>query len=437
MAEVQSMTSFADSINLVIAGIGLALCLSGLSQALIDQYMERKTRRYFIAFFSVLIAYALSNLLGQFTEGRPGFWWVLISRLFMFLQSLFSALLMPMLTAFLIESAGDEQWRKRTAFRVSLALFLIYLGLLIYTQFSTTIYFFDESSVYHRGPWYPVLLIPPVLLMAVNMVAYWNRRSRFSKKQRIAFSAYLLGPTVAMLIQMSFFGLYTILLGTTISAFFMFAYVQSDSIKRYAMQEQENLQLRTDIMLSQIQPHFLYNSLGAIQQLCKNDTEARDAIGKFSRYLRGNMDSIDQNKPIPFTSELEHTRIYLELEQMRFGDELNVEYDLTCTDFLIPTLALQPLVENAVHYGVRGSETGKGTVTIATREKTDRYEITVSDDGPGFDPDVEKRDGRSHIGIRNVRERLMRTCGGELIVESEPGRGSRATIVLPKGDSEC
>lgn len=95
---------------------------------------------------------------------------------------------------------------------------------------------------------------------------------------------------------------------------------------------------------------------------------------------------------------------------------------------------LQPIVENAVRHGARGTERDVGTVAISTREFPDRYEITVTDDGPGFDPanHKPKNDGRAHIGIQNVRERLRSVCGGELRIESKPGEGTRATLVLPK-----
>ena len=91
------------------------------------------------------------------------------------------------------------------------------------------------------------------------------------------------------------------------------------------------------------------------------------------------------------------------------------------------------LTEYAVRHGIRGSASGTGTVTISTRETDDCYEITVSDDGAGFDPAAPASDdGRSHIGLNNVRERLRRVSGGELRIVSAPGQGCRATIILPK-----
>ena len=194
---------------------------------------------------------------------------------------------------------------------------------------------------------------------------------------------------------------------------------------------------RIQIMMTQIQPHFLYNSLTVIQELCRSDpAQAEAATVQFANYLRGNMDALQTNTPIPFGQELEHTRQYMALEEMRFEDKLTVRYDIQCESFVLPNLTLQPIVENAVRHGVRGNADGRGEVVIATRETPDRYEITVKDNGPGFDPEKQPKDqGSSHVGIQNVRQRLAQMCGGELKIESIPGAGTCVTIALPKEEN--
>ena len=188
-------------------------------------------------------------------------------------------------------------------------------------------------------------------------------------------------------------------------------------------------------MLSQIQPHFLYNSLTVIKHFCRRDPElAEKAVVDFSTYLRGNMDSLNIDVPIMFETELKHTNAYLSLEKLRFEDNLQIKYDIECTDFSLPPLTLQPIVENAVRHGVRETDDGKGTVTIATRELDDRYEITVSDNGNGFDPQQHPETDKPHIGIENVRYRLKNMCGGTLAFDSVIGQGTVATISVPKGD---
>lgn len=206
-----------------------------------------------------------------------------------------------------------------------------------------------------------------------------------------------------------------------------------EQAEEYRQQELKNEQLKTDILLGQIQPHFLFNVLYVIQEICHVDPEkAADAINEFSKYLRHNMDSLSINSPIHFTDELEHTRHYVSLQQLRFGGALVVEYDLGCTDFYMPTLTLQPIVENAVRYGVRKTSTGEGTVIIQTRAYPSHYEVKVIDNGPGFDPNERKEDGLSHMGLNNVKERLQRISDGKLEIMSELGKGTIVTMMLPK-----
>ena len=202
--------------------------------------------------------------------------------------------------------------------------------------------------------------------------------------------------------------------------------------------EKELEENRIQLLMSQIQPHFLFNVLSSIEELCYRKPEfAAKAAEQFAEYLRMNLDMLKRTRPILFSKELEHVKIYLWLEQMRFGDDLHVVYDIETERFELPALSVQPLAENAVRHGLMGRE-GVCTIEIRTREYEDCYEICVEDDGAGFDPSVKTKDGKSHIGIVNVRSRLESQMGkgASLIVDSEPGKGTRAVIRLPKEVNE-
>ncbi len=200
----------------------------------------------------------------------------------------------------------------------------------------------------------------------------------------------------------------------------------------YQQLQKELYESRVAIMVSQIQPHFLYNSLSSIAMMCTIDPEtAQEATVTFADYLRGNMDSLKQKTPVPFTKELEHLKKYLYIEKLRFGKKLNIVYDIQSDAFVLPQLSVQPLVENAVKHGI-SRKRGGGTLTIATRETEDSFEVIVSDDGNGFDTTEVKNDGRSHIGMDNVRRRIKEMCGGSVRIESKIGEGTVATVTLPK-----
>ena len=196
--------------------------------------------------------------------------------------------------------------------------------------------------------------------------------------------------------------------------------------------EKELIQANINTMVSQIQPHFLYNALGTIRALITIDPQkAGDVVDHFSRYLRSNMESLTQRDMIPFEQELEHVRNYLYIEKVRFGNKLNVEYDLMTKEFLCPGLSLQTMVENAVKHGL-GDKKGGGTVQIKTIEDRAAFYIVVEDDGVGFDMKQKPSDGRTHVGMENTKQRLRDMAHGELIIESTVGVGTRVTMKLPK-----
>lgn len=182
--------------------------------------------------------------------------------------------------------------------------------------------------------------------------------------------------------------------------------------------------------MSQIRSHFVFNILNAISGMCKYDPEKADeTIVRFARYLRNNIDIMEDDKMLPFETELQHLEDYVVLEQVRFGDRLNFVTDLEVTDFMIPPLVLQPIVENAIKHGITTKQ-GGGTILLSTWEEDGNIMIGVDDDGVGFDttqPTSEKS-----IGLKNIRFRLQHLVQGTLTIKSEPGKGTKAVITIPR-----
>ncbi len=187
---------------------------------------------------------------------------------------------------------------------------------------------------------------------------------------------------------------------------------------------------RIKAMISQIKPHFIYNTLGSICQLCLEQPEkAAELTRDFSQYLRGNFSELENSKPVLLSKEMEHVKHYVNIEQVRFPD-ITVDFDIRCDNFFLPALSVQPLVENAIKHGLMGLESG-GRVTVSAYETDTEYCVKVSDNGVGFDVNAQP-DGNRHIGIKNIRERISAICGGGLTVESTPGSGTTAVIYIPK-----
>ncbi len=208
--------------------------------------------------------------------------------------------------------------------------------------------------------------------------------------------------------------------------------VNRKAVARMEKLDKELEESRIAVMLTQIQPHFLYNCLNTIYYLCGKDAAmAQQAISDFSDYLQINLKSLNQKHLVLFTKELKHVKTYLKLEQLRFEDDLHIVYQIGPDNFSIPALSLQPLVENAVKHGICPKE-GGGTVTIETWETKEDFVIAVKDDGVGFDVQSIIEEGGKHIGIDNVRRRLWAMSKAILEIDSLPGKGTTATIRIPK-----
>ena len=201
--------------------------------------------------------------------------------------------------------------------------------------------------------------------------------------------------------------------------------------KTLISRELELSKSRVQLLTEQISPHFIFNSLQTIEGICDTEPEnVKPALDVFSSYLRGNLESLTMDEMIPFSKELEHTEAYIKLEKMGGGKDFEVEYRLAAENFMLPPLVLQPLVENAVRYGVGASSEG-GKVIIETTDMPDRIVIRVINEAHGDSGLTAQQKRRKSIGLNNVRERIETQCNGTLKLETADDM-TTATIELPK-----
>lgn len=292
----------------------------------------------------------------------------------------------------------------------------------------------DSNGVYHRAPLF--MWSQTYLAVGLFIVVMGFFLSKASIKEKLITASFVLIPVANQFITRYSFGLSTEFAAMLISIVLVFGVVVAKREKALIATEKELYESKVKVMVSQIQPHFMYNALSSIAMLCKIDPDtASQATITFAQYLRGNMDSLKETAPIPFEKEMEHLKKYLYIEKLRFGKKLNIEYDIQATDFVLPQLTIQPLAENAVKHGI-SKKKGGGTLTIATRETETAYEVIVSDDGTGFDVNEKKKDdGRSHIGMENIKRRLKEMCNADVVITSVIGEGTVARIILPKEDN--
>lgn len=349
---------------------------------------------------------------------------------------IFDTLSYAMEGVFQIAAAGYfyEYFRMKTNISRRYYRFWVGLGicailLAIIAAFTGLYARFDANNQYIQQKTFWLSHLFTCIMMASMLHVISRDKKAYDRRELISLWFYSGVAMACYVLEVVYADLWVAQTGLAASLILLYINIQ---LQVRQEQQAELVEARIAIMLSQIQPHFLYNSLTAIDRLVYlNPGEAHEAIATFSDYLRVNMDALKQKTPILFEKELEHVRQYLYLEQLRFGTRLRIIYDIQAESFCLPVLTVQPIVENAVRYGVTKRPEG-GTVTIRTEETPELVRITIADDGIGFAVDQRPEDARSHLGIANVRSRLADMCGGTLNIESSPGSGTTAMIEIPK-----
>ena len=431
------MNGWDDFSYFFIIGATELLSALGLWLTAIMPEIDQVSKRFFRSFFIVLMLCDFAGL----ADTLLSFYYPVPNAVIRFIQvpeCLLLVLPLPMLAFFLVYCCGENMRRSRLL-RTVLGLWAGYFVLVTSGLFTDVFYFVTPDRQTHRGPWYPLMLLPAIGIVLLNLAFVIRRRKLLSRKVYLSFLIALLPITVTVLVQL--FVDVILLMGVCIVLFVlsMYGFILSDQVERdlrrqreIARQQREIAQQHAGILVLQMRPHFIYNTMMSIYCLCSQDPEkAQQVILDFTTYLRKNFTAVASDAPIPFSSELEHTRAYLAVEQAQYAKSLSVDYDTPHTFFRVPPLTLQPIVENAVKHG-RDSD-GLLRISVRTRKTDTGSEITVSDNGRGFDL---TDDGGVHIALNNIRQRLEMMCGGTLTITPNDGGGTVVTLTVPDRAAE-
>jgi len=329
-------------------------------------------------------------------------------------------------------AAGQNRKTERL---IRIPLFAV-CALDLISSFTGWVFYIDDGGRYSLGElfWIQGVVTFAYLLVPTVQAAYAAVRTREAKKRReyATYVVYICICSAVVAVEDFIPTVPVFALGVFAAIQILFLTLYLDKEYALAKQERELTEAQVGVVLSQLQPHFLFNALMAIQDLCHGRApEAEQTVVEFAEYLRGNIDSLRCRGTIPFSRELKHTKNYLSLENRRFAGKIRVEYDIRAENFGVPALTLQPIVEHAVRYGVTQRVEG-GSIRICSEETDDAYRVRVEDDGVGFDPENAKPEESGNSGIGNVRARLREMCGGSLRVASKPGEGTAVEIAIPK-----
>lgn len=197
-------------------------------------------------------------------------------------------------------------------------------------------------------------------------------------------------------------------------------------------QEWESQQLKRKLLLSRIQPSFIFNTLSTIAHLTKSDQEmAYQTTVTFADYLRNNLDTLSNPGIIPFAKELEYIKGYVDIQSLCYREKLKVIYEIDTLDFSIPALSIVPFIKLSVTTGL-ATKVGGGYVLLKTTETDDNYCITIKDNGLGYLQDDRKEKNEEYFIMESIKERIENDVHGHCLFESTPGEGTTITITIRK-----
>ncbi|MBR7045656.1 MAG: histidine kinase [Lachnospiraceae bacterium] len=387
----------------------------------IDPYIQQKQRRIML----LIIVLCLSLIVQNLWENE-----LFVSRSHLALKNFLSAYGYSVRPVFLVLflSVVWPEGKKWPAWTLAGINALLYFSS-PFTKLCFEIRASDFAALW--GPlWLSCILVSGALLLQLLVLTIIRFRETQKLEQLIPVSVALviavsvaLDMHVGMLPQPVAFLTMAIVIGSVF--YYIWLHLQ------FVRQHENDLMAsqRIQIMMTQIQPHFLFNALNTIRALYAKDPPLADqTLEDFSTYLRQNLESLNSSQLIPFERELEHTRLYAEIEVLRFPDA-RVEYRIEDDQFEIPALTIQPLVENAIRHGIRYRK--DGLVTITARRDSGWHQITIQDNGVGFDTKEQKSAGGTHVGLINVKDRIEQMCRGTMAVKSEIGKGTSVTLRIP------
>ena len=417
MTNINEMSLLNVSLLVFSALVTLFLLIGAITD------MNRKSR-----FMSSFIILLISNILMQL--GEAGIWFfagklenIVLLNISAMMSMVFSYVLISAYAHCLTEFVCE---RKKVSFvpnYIILAICSIYILLSVISLFNGMFFSFDENGCFVNGQMYGLVIAFDLIVIIIGIFWVMCYRKILTLREISFLISFNVLPLLSMTLQ-RFWEPTPQYMAVTLSLIVIYVLFHGEITRQLA-------DSRISIMLSQIQPHFMHNMLTTIMYMCRTEPEeAEKTVGQFADYLRANMDSLTLKQCIQFETELKHVKTYWSLEEKRFGDKIRAVYDIQENSFMIPSLTIQPIVENAVKHGMRKGK--QLTVTIRTYSDVNNYYVEINDDGRGFDVNAFENDGKSHIGIKNVQQRIKMMCGGELMVNSVPDQGTDSVIKIPK-----
>lgn len=411
----------------IILNNAVTLCLIiGLAVLVFtNKDIDRRSNHYFMVFILIVLFLDIADMVGyylkQFDTYQPA----------RYISSYFGYILRLSALSLVI----NIFFRKKR-FIVGIWIPIIIVAIIAAsTRYTHLMFWFDNSNDFNRGPLGYLPHVISVIYTLTLMVLLIRSYDKIDIREILIVAYIVVSCMLATWVE-SVTHVKFILPGAMIvscALYYIVLYIDvinvRNKLKRKEL-ENELKNSRNVLAMSQIRSHFIFNLLNTVSGMCEYDPhKADESLVRISRYLRNNIDVMTEDKFETFDKSLKHLEDYIVLEQLRFGDKIKYEKDIQVTDFMIPPLILQPLVENAIRHGLLQCKKG-GTIRIRTEKIDKQIYITITDDGAGFDVNGDIRDGA--VGLSNVIFRVENMIKGNLEIRSEINKGTEVIISFPE-----
>ena len=415
MIDVELNKELLMVVPLFVALIGLTAVV------LVDRFIGKKERRLVL----VIIALLLSEVVQNYIEYRLKLpataspWRTAVS--------IYGYSVRPFIIVTFMLLVG----KKDKLFYVALALAVINAALYLTAFFSPFMFYISPDNHFNRGvfPWGYTCQIVSGILLAYLLFLSVKECYRVRKVESILpilNVAIIVAAIVADMLSKDNFASSFLMIGMVLCSLFYYLWLHLCFVRKHELALMEEHRYR--VILSQIQPHFIYNTLFSIQAIEGNPEETKQAINEFAGFIRGNLAALDGKDLIPFTEEIAYVKDYVSLQKRRFANKFDVTYEIQDEDFSLPPLTVQILVENSIKHGILVRKQF-GTIVVRSYRNGKDHVVVVEDDGVGFDTEILKESKR--VGLKAVKNRLEYQLDGTLDVESEPGKGTKVTMKIP------
>ena len=395
--------------SVAVCVVGMYFATAFLVILLLDTGVESGTN-----YFSYIVLEIFFLLFVQFQKvflaGNDDFW--LFLSLTYYVMDFLIVLSVFTLWKYLEHSAYTKVKITSKVDKVMLVLMLAELALLLINAATHVFFEVNDLGIYSYTRYKWVLNSVEFVMMAVIVLVVTFYEPNFRKK--ISLYSVMALPLFGLAVEWFIIGVSMLGICVLFSLLIIYGNFYVGRSEDLVKKDGELMQQRASILVSQIQPHFLYNALTSIMNIKGNPQETRDAISSFGKYLRGNLDILRQKGPISIMFELNHIDTYMELVNLNFGDGLHFETELQDRTFLLPALTLQTLIESVIELGY-GHSNPQGTMTLLTFRDHDYHYAELSDDNGVIRKCYELAEGSvDTFGLTSVNLRLKEMVDGDI-----------------------